>query len=276
MTAAIRPPIPELVAVADLLEEAVGVFLQARQRKGRFGRWEAPLEAWTISNLLIRNVEAVVTLARMDQVFVAAAWANARAVFEYAVRIIWLLHPRDRFESEMRWVALLAEYERACARIAMTPGLSPVLAEPKRAMATALAAVRAAVIARAPQGYKPPARVPKLEAMLLEIGAPEMYHVYIQGSQYLHGTMLATTHYRRNFGSRKEFGEFVIAVDWILPLRVCWLSLREASKLLIDRLLGSHASLDWTALSNRIDVAFQAVALTAPAHAGEGEEKGSQ
>lgn len=75
-------------------------------------KWEAPREAWAMSNLLIRNIEAVLLMARTDEVMVSAAWANARCAFEQAVRIIWLLKPTDRYASEGRWLGFLAEAER--------------------------------------------------------------------------------------------------------------------------------------------------------------------
>jgi hypothetical protein len=101
-----------------VLEEAVGDFLHTRAQVRPETQWEAPLEAWAISNVMIRNIEAAALLARHDEALAPDAWANARNALDAAVRILWLLYPQDRFESEARWVALLVERERFHLRMA--------------------------------------------------------------------------------------------------------------------------------------------------------------
>ncbi|MFJ2109799.1 hypothetical protein ACIOHH_35115 [Streptomyces microflavus] len=103
----IRPPSPELLHLADTLDDAIAKILDARSGLVGANKWEAPREAWAVSNLLVRNIEAVLLLARTAEVMVSAAWTNARCAFEQAVRIIWLLQPADRYTSEGRWLSPL-------------------------------------------------------------------------------------------------------------------------------------------------------------------------
>lgn len=57
-------------------------YVAALRGVASIGRREAPQEGIVLGRLLIRNVEAVVEMARHDEVFVTAAWSNARMAFE--------------------------------------------------------------------------------------------------------------------------------------------------------------------------------------------------
>ena len=249
----VRVPRPQLVRVANLIDEAAKLYVGACSRIQPDGYWEAPLEAFAQSWLCVRNVEAVAILAKSDEVLVPAAWANARNAFEIAIRIIWLLYPGDRFECEMRWLGLLAEWERFHGR--MTIPFTSDDAE-HRARAEKIRMFRKEVENRVPSGYTPVTRVPSVEAILEETKTPEMKAVYIQGSQFLHGTMAATSLYRHPKGKR-EYGEFTTVANWILPLRTSWLSLKEMARFVTDRLSGGPGEIDWKSFVPTIDGAFQ-------------------
>jgi hypothetical protein len=256
-----QPPRPQLVRVADLLDEGILRYLDARSNVRFTRRREAPIEASALSALCIRNVETVTLLARTDEVFAPAAWNNSRTAFEVSARIIWLLHPGDRFESEMRWIALVREYERFHRR--MAEGLtSDTIAVRHRELRDDIGTFIAGVEQRVPKGYSPAPGIPSVEAMMKEIKNSNMYAAYVESSQYSHGTMAASAVYRRGLGTELQLGEFVTALDWIMPLRVCWLSFREMSRFVVDRLSSGAAELDWRDFSLSIDAAFRDLALT--------------
>jgi hypothetical protein len=258
MAQIVRQPCPELIVLAEILDEAIGIFIDARHHTAEdAGRWEAPLEAWAMSNVMVRNIEATTTMARHDEVLVTAAWSNARVAFEHSVRIIWLLFPNDRFESEMRWIALLAERERFHRYMAASEALGAESAARHRSLAETVHRVRIGVESQVPDPYRPMLRVPRIQDMLREMGTPEMYTIYRESSQYIHAAMPATSHYIENFGSAKTFGEFTSTVDWILPLRLCWFAIRNASHIVVDRLCGPAHLPDWAAFAPRVDSAFQ-------------------
>lgn len=257
-----RPPRPELRKVAGLLDEAVEAYAAARTGIEVEGGWEAPLEAFALSGLCVRNVEAVAVLAKTDEVLAPAAWANARNAFEIAVRVIWLLYPDDRFEAEMRWIALLQEYERFHTRMTNVPETAVDSGRRHLDLANRIREFRLGVEERIPPGYAPPSRIPSVEQMLKEINTPAMYAIYIEGSQFLHGTMAASAAYRRGLGVAKELGDFSTIVHWIPLLRASWLSIKNAGSFVVDRLSGSRYTLDWTPIGGEIDAAFRALALT--------------
>jgi hypothetical protein len=101
MSEIVRAPRPELIAVADILDRAVNTFVDACRESGPYlpGTWEAPIQAWAMRIVMVRNIEAVTTMARHDEVMATAAWSNSRAAFENAIRICWLLYPGDRLRA---------------------------------------------------------------------------------------------------------------------------------------------------------------------------------
>ncbi len=258
-----RSPRSELTDVANLLDESVDIYSATRSGLP-LGEWEAPREALALLGVCIRNVEAAAVLARSDELLAPAVWANARNSFEIAVRVVWLLSPADRFNSEVRWLALLLEYERFHERLASEPGTDVESASEHLAMARQIRDFRLGVEGRLPAAYSPQPRIPSIREMLKESRSEGMYRIYMQGSQYLHGSMAASATYRRNLGTAAESGEFSSIRDWVLPLRVCWLGLRNAGGFVIDRLSGGSRTMDWSSVGPRIDVAFSTLARCGP------------
>jgi hypothetical protein len=260
MPGSVRPPGAELVRVAEVIDQMVAEYVGALRSVAVIGRWEAPQEGIALSWLLIRNVDAVTELARLDEVFVTAAWSNTRVAFELATRIIWMLHPGDRYEAECRWLSLLGEYEEIERKLAREV---PSNADRHNEKADAIGNFRERVILALPSGYRV-RRIPNFLNMLKALDTPEMYQFYRQGSQYVHGGMYASTSYSRNLGYNRDLGDFTSTFDWILPMRLCWLSLRKASWFVLDRLeVREQAMPNWDELDEHADAAFQALAFCA-------------
>ena len=256
----IRVPRPQLVAIADLLDEAVKDFLSCRAGLRPETKWEAPLESWAISNLMVRNIEGAAVLARFDEVLAPASWANARNVFDAATRILWLLVPQDRFESEARWIALLVEYERFHQRMAaILEGEGDTRARTHLERAERVREFHTAVAAKLPPGYVVPRGIPPTNQFLREIGVTGMYQLYIEGSQYMHAAMHATSTYLHRDEIGPQPTESVTIVDWILPLRTCWICLYNAGWFVINRL---SPATKWgtEGLGDRVDAAFRELA----------------
>lgn len=255
MPAVIHPPSAALVNMAETIDEMINQYLVAL-RSAEAGQWEAPKEGYVLGWLLIRNIQAVLTLARQDEIMATAAWSNARVAFELGIRIIWMLHPTDRYEAECRWLAYLEEYERAERRIACE---SSSASGQQNKRAEAIRNFREGVTAALPGGYRP-ARMPNLREMLNALDTPQMYKLYQVGSQYTHGSLYAATSYSRNLGTKRTIGDFTSTIDWIIPMRLCWLSLREAAWFILDRLeVPEKVKPDWNALNLRAETAFEAL-----------------
>jgi hypothetical protein len=162
----------------------------------------------------------------------------------------------------MRWIALLREYEEFHDRMARAQDEDIDTAAKHLRRASELRGFRTDVEARVPAGYSVPSRVPNLRDMLTEIDSSAMYRTYIEGSQVLHGTMVATESYRRNLGTERKFGDFTAIGDWILPLRLCWLSLKNAARFVVDRVSGGSDALDWSSTETEFDTAFEELVMT--------------
>jgi hypothetical protein len=261
VTEIVRPPRQQLVVVAAVLDEAVGDFLRIRAEVRPESRWEAPLEAWAISNLMIRNIESAALLARHDEALAPAAWANARNAFDAATRILWLLYPADRFESEARWVALLVERERFHLRMAVQ---LEAAGDAKNAAAHRDWAAQArefytGVADRLPRAYVVPRRIPSTDQVLREVGETDMYWLYIEGPQYVHATMPATSMYIDRSETGRQPTERLKLIDWILLLRTCWMCLVNSGRFAISRLAPAEQWNVFESMGPRVDDAFGAL-----------------
>ncbi|MFI0716456.1 hypothetical protein ACH4SK_38870 [Streptomyces inhibens] len=203
---------------------------------------------------MVRNIEAVLLMARTDEVLVPAAWVNARAVFEHAVRILWLLDPEDPMARECRWLGMLADTERSHRLVADGSQGYPGW-DGHRATAESIRTFRDGGIARLPDGYRPQ-KPPSFEAMLRSLNSAFLHGLYREGSQYVHGSMWGTESYRRKLGDVAEFGEFIRTQDWALPLHLCWVSLRNAGSRLLDRT--PAPACDWEATDQAFEQGLRA------------------
>src|ERR1700691_3210409 len=118
MSNIVIPPTPTILRIASLIDQAISRFLQVRETVPPLGMFESDIEAMKLLNLVIRDIEAIVELAKVDLVLVPAANVLARAVFEIAVKAAWMVTPDDPFDRELRWLAHLQEEERMHKRIA--------------------------------------------------------------------------------------------------------------------------------------------------------------
>jgi hypothetical protein len=256
MPGIVRPPCTELLTVTEILDQVIAQYLTALRGAAAIGRWEAPQEGFALASLLIRNVEAVIGMARNDEVLVTAAWSNARVAFELSARIVWMLQPDDRYEAECRWLAFLGAYETTEWRIARE---APADSDRHAKRAESIRALRMGIISALPSSYRQ-ARMPNFREILKTLNSPEMYQFYQEGSQYVHGGMDASAKYR-TLGTESILGEFTSTVDWILPMRLCWLSLREATRFVLERLgVPQEAMPNWNELNKNADAAFQSLA----------------
>ncbi len=190
----VLPPNPVVCQCADVLDEAVGDFLRARDTVlGGIGRYEADREAMLLTNLIVRHIEAAILLARHDLVLFPTACVVSRSAIETSARAIWLLTPDDPFERECRWLAHFASEIEAYERSNRMVKIARFDTRLKQLME-----FHARVKAALPDGYEVPKRVPNFRRMLEEIGRPEAYLMYIQLSQYSHGAHMATGTYRKH------------------------------------------------------------------------------
>jgi hypothetical protein len=259
----LQPPDPTLLKVSDALDAAIAVFERDRLAAAPTGEWEAPVEAWNLATLVVRTLGGLSLMAHTDMALAPPAMQCARAALEHTVRAVWLLQPPDRFVAEVRWLALLHEWEQFEDRLAHEAD-SANIRDRHEERRDSLLQFRLEVAARLPDGYRPSPRLPSMRSMMVEIGIGSVYGHYRTLSQPVHGTMDASQFYRRNLGTEMVLGEFGGLKDWILPMRLSWVGMRNLRHLVLSRCGQRPVRVpDDVSASRRVDEAFTAMAVRA-------------
>jgi hypothetical protein len=220
------PPTPGVLRVADSVERAIGQFVEANETIPPVGKFESDVEALLLFTLVIRDIEAVLTLARIDLVLLPSANVLARAIFEIALKAAWIVQPDDPFAREVRWLAHLAEEERLLKAVSESVakcGGNPTVFKERHAQ---IRDFRTGVARALPAGYTELRGNPGVEGMLENLGQQQLYSLYRLLAQYVHGGHASTWLYRKGLGTLKQGGEFISPRDWYMPLHTAWKSLQ--------------------------------------------------
>ncbi len=239
----ILPITASIKSVCELLDRVVGDFIATRRETLPSPKYEAEIEASNLFNLAIRNLEGVVALARRDLILLPPALVAARACFEAAVKAAWLVNADDPFDREARWLVHLASEERYLNRISRIADRSQRLkwdVANLRTKEKSIRNFRLAVEAKLPPHIRRLERSPPFDAMLAELGSEALYLFYVKLSQTAHGEHAATWLYRAGgLGTENRSGEFITPGDWLIPLRVGFLSFTHPAQIFLGRVAGS-------------------------------------
>src|SRR5262249_17233852 len=93
MSKSILPPTETMLQVVSLIDDAIARFLKARRSLPPLGTFESEVEAVKLFNLVIRHIESITELAKIDLVLAPSANVLARAAFEIAARAAWMITP---------------------------------------------------------------------------------------------------------------------------------------------------------------------------------------
>ncbi len=116
-----------------------------------------------------------------------------------------------------------------------------------------------------PEGYTYEPHIPTFDEIAEEIGANHLRGLYIEASQYTHGKFASTALYRRADDAASLFPQERVALrEWLYPLRVCWLCLRELAKVLASRLSMETEEFDWSQQEPEIERLFKVLADADP------------
>jgi hypothetical protein len=260
----LQRPHTELIGLADALQNAAEFYRQRTSDVKVASPLSPPYIALMMGWGAARNVDAVSILAKTDELLVPAAWSNARAACEIALRAIWLIHPADPMTSYLRLLAIVEENQRYHGR--MLKAASPVsYLDRHKEASDGLKLFLARALSVIPQGYEYDPHVPIFDHMADEVGARQLSALYIEGSQYAHGGFAATALYTRVDNATSPMpAERVSLREWLPPLRICWLCLRELGKILTYRLSLETESCDWSQHEPKIELLFKALADADP------------
>lgn len=203
MSNAVLHPTPEILKTTDLIDQGIVRFIQARFTVTLSGR-ESDVESMLLLNLVIRNMYAILELARRDIVLLPAANVLARAVFEIAIKSAWMVQPDDPYMRELRWLVHLEEearlHEQIVTRVTESGG-DPSGFQERAAICRGFAN---GVSGKLPPGYQKIRRNPDLDSMLKDIGQKKMYTVYRMLAAYVHGGHASTWLYRKHLAQRRK------------------------------------------------------------------------
>lgn len=230
----------KLLNATESLRAAMGKFLEARKTIPQLGKYEFEFESLNLMNLVIRNVEGCITLAETDVVTFPAGMVLARTAFEISIKIMWLLFPENPLESEARYVAHLKSEVDALDKlnnhISKTGGYD---IGGSLGIRNETETHRILVEKTLPVTVKQLPKVPDLFSMMKSVGCEQHYINYILGSQFTHGTYMATSIYREGKGKQMIRGEFLAPAAWYSPLTVCRYSLFDSGYTILEKLDGN-------------------------------------
>ena len=226
-------PTPEVLAAADYVEQMLARFVSVRSEHVRPAHEGLDFATKHITYLAIRNIEAIIALARADLVLYPAALALARSAFETSARVIWLVQPVLVKERLSRYLGLVAEQIDAQRRVLAlsdnTPEARPDLQQGLDSLLEWQARLQG-------ECSLPPASVPNFRALLGAINRPDLYGNYIVLSQFAHGGHEAAAVFSRQRADG-TFGDVVRLRDWYHALAFPSMAFRDAAFQTI-RLLG--------------------------------------
>lgn len=235
-------PTKDIINVCNLLDNFIHRITQAFDTIPNMGEYEAIIEGLNLLVLIIRNVEAVIILARTDLVLYPGAMNLTRSVFEMAMKTLWMLDPKDAFDREVRWLAQLQTEEEFFDRISKRLGNQGLDITDLLRSRDIISGFKNAVTKKLPEPYKPISKIPNLVSMMESINLENKYSSYILLSQFSHGTHIATGTYRKGLGNGKKYGEFITPMNWGGVFSICWFSLANTSEKVIE-LMGGDVNL---------------------------------
>src|SRR5215471_4582646 len=140
------------------------------------------------------------------------------------------------------WLVHLASEERYLNRLARIADLQRLKWDVAglRQREKSIRGIRLAIEANLPPHIRRLERSPSFDAMLAELGGAALYPFYVRLSQIAHGEHAATWLYRAGgLGTENRSGEFITPSDWLIPLRVGFLSFTSPAQIFLGRVAGS-------------------------------------
>ncbi len=218
--------------ISDLADH---VYAKSSEMRSNIGKWEAEVESLNLILQLASYAKSARVLANESISLVPSVELIARASIEAGARAIWLLFPNETFEREARWLAHLRgdlDFRKKIENKSNINMQSKIFEN-----------FYTGVLSKFPENIPVPKQVPNMYEMLAEIKAPEKYLMYCRYSQQIHSGHYATAYYRKGLGSEKQFGEFISAEDWYLPLSCIWWFLATSAIMFEEKVAASSCHL---------------------------------
>lgn len=233
-------PTKAVIQTTDLIDEAIGKYLQAQSKLRDVQRYESNVESTILFSQTIRHVEAICALARLDLVLLPSALVLARACFEVTGRVLWMLYPEKVFDRESRYLAHLGGEEDFYRRVSVLVTEFGGNGDLFKDISQRIHGFRTEVEELLPSNVKRLASVPKFRPMLKEVGEERRYGNYMRLSQFTHGCHAAGELYRKDLGNGKKYGEFIYPESWSEPLKCAWWCFATGGNRVLERLGGQQ------------------------------------
>jgi hypothetical protein len=229
----------------------------------------ADTEAPAFALLVLGNVNGVEVLGREDVAFAVAAAGPARAAWEAAITLAWLLQPEGIPEREKRWAGLLLAERDDWARMQKEFAARDGGSEAARMMAEEVQRIDAMLEVAAEQlkavGIRQLKRIPDFKGRLESLGKTKQYFMYIHASQLVHPGTRALEHVRSmtvhtSENLRPSYGYRTRAGQWALIIGLAGESVVLSAEWMARRLTsGARVSPDGIAAWQRFTAAVDAL-----------------
>jgi hypothetical protein len=214
-------PTNEVINCCELADQGIQQFLVSI-KNDHFGRYEYEVECLINITHAVRIYESIIELARKDLVHIQSALILTRTLFEGLIKVSWILHTNDVFESECRYVAQLdteckfinnwvKEFEKSGYSSEKYNQSLKSISSFKNDLSELLIS----------KGYKIP-KLPDFREMLKSLNEERKYINYMLLSQYTHLTHYSGRIYRSHLGTEKKLEEKVSFEDWKFIFSICW------------------------------------------------------
>jgi Family of unknown function (DUF5677) len=171
-------------------------------------------------NLVIKNIQAVLLIARNDLLLIVPALVVARAAYETAIRSVWMVNHEDPYEREIRLVCYINEEIKVQKKIAdREPKLPADELRQLTEQINKLTEYRNKVVSKY-SSNNPQKTIdsdqgcPNFEAMCKGITNKDLYKNYIYLSQYAHGNRTAIESFSRGFCENQKMGDYLEPRHW--------------------------------------------------------------
>jgi hypothetical protein len=214
-------PTDEVINCCELADRGIEQFLGSINND-HFGKYEYEVECLINITHSVRIYESIIELARKDLVYVQSALILTRTLFEVLIRVSWMLHTDNVFESECRYVAQLDTeckfINKWIKEFEKSGHSSENYNQSLNSVSSFKNDLSALLIS---QGYEIPV-LPNVREMLKSLNEERKYIYYMLLSQYTHLTHYSGRIYRRHLGTEKKLEEKVSLEDWKFIFSVCW------------------------------------------------------
>jgi hypothetical protein len=253
----------EIIELVNLHYQLVKNFNSSR--KPKLDSFEVHTECALMLTQIIRHINAVCLLGKNDLSFFPSALIISRSAFELSAKVVWLLLSEDPWEQEARWLRYAQQNKNSEFNFSLKylEFLNKSQAEHTKLLSEYqkindfYKSVSVLFEKKFPGKYDYKTPVPDMKKMLGEIGIKNHYFLYVNSSQYAHGSMVSTQIYRKRYGTAMELGDFITPSDWAYCFQLTSMSLLNAGKIFLLSTNGNPITFNFDEMIGKFELSLK-------------------